>query len=124
MTAFEEYTDQYGCHFSRKLYEWAVSMMRDRNGNSTKPVEKEQVKEFLEAHGLTVKNDKGYDAAYVYHMAKADYFGMIRTEARPRPSTTSSLTAVQRESLSSGMRCYDKGSASYRKMGGGVHLCR
>lgn len=75
MTAFEEYTDQYGCHFSRKLYEWAVSMMRDRNGNSTQPVEKEQVKEFLEAHGLTVKNDKGYDAAYVYHMAKADYFG-------------------------------------------------
>ena len=75
MTAFEEYTDQYGCHFSRKLYEWAVSMMRDRNENSPQPVEKEQVKEFLEAHGLTVKNDKGYDAAYVYHMAKADYFG-------------------------------------------------
>lgn len=75
MTSFEEYTDQYGCHFSRKLYEWAVSMMRDRNGNRPQPVEKEQVKEFLKSHGLTVKNDKGYDAAYVYHMAKADYFG-------------------------------------------------
>ena len=75
MTAFEEYTDQYGCHFSRKLYEFAVSMMKDRNGNRFQPVEKEQAKEFLETHGVTVKNDKGYDAAYVYHMARADYLG-------------------------------------------------
>lgn len=75
MTAFEEYTDQYGCHFSRKLYEFAVSMMKDRNGNRVQPVEKEQAKEFLETHGVTVKNDKGYDAAYVYHMARADYLG-------------------------------------------------
>ena len=75
MTAFEEYTDQYGCHFNKKLYEWAVSMMRDRNGNSMRPTTKEQVTEFLRANGITLKNDKGYDAAYVHSMAKADYWG-------------------------------------------------
>ena len=75
MTAFEEYTDQYGCHFNKKLYEWAVSMMRDRNGNSMRPTTKEQVTEFLRANGITLKNDKGYDAANVHSMAKADYCG-------------------------------------------------
>lgn len=75
MTAFEEYADQYGCHFNKKLYEWAVSMMRDRNGSQIQPMQKEQVTEFLRVNGITLKNDKGYDAAYVHAMAKADYWG-------------------------------------------------
>lgn len=75
MTSFEEYTDQYGCHFNKKLYEWAVSMMTDRNGNMLQPMTKDQVTEFLRANGVTLKNDRGYDAAYVHSMAKADYYG-------------------------------------------------
>lgn len=75
MTSFEEYTDQFGCHFNKKLYEWAVSMMKDRNGNRIQPMQKEQVTEFLRINGTTLKNDKGYDAAYVHAMAKADYYG-------------------------------------------------
>lgn len=75
MTSFEEYTDQFGCHFNKKLYEWAVSMMRDRNGSTILPIPKEQVTEFLRVNGITLKNDKGYDAAYVHAMAKADYWG-------------------------------------------------
>ena len=75
MTSFEEYTDQYGCHFNKKLYEFAVSMMKDRNGSSIQPMQKEQVTEFLRINGITLKNDKGYDAAYVHAMAKADYYG-------------------------------------------------
>ena len=75
MTAFEEYTDQYGCHFNKTLYEWAVSMMTDRNGKSVTPMTKEQVSEWLRTNGVTLKNDKGYDAAYVLAMAKADYWG-------------------------------------------------
>lgn len=75
MTSFEEYTDQFGLHFNKKLYEWAVSMMTDRNGNKMKPMQKEQVSEFLRTQGVVLKNDKGYDAAYVHSMAKADYWG-------------------------------------------------
>lgn len=83
MTAFEEYTEQYGCHFNKKLYEWAVSMMTDRNGNRVQPMTKEQVSEMLKTNGITLKNDKGYDAAYVLAMAKADYMGSsITDEAR------------------------------------------
>lgn len=57
------------------LYEWAVSMMTDRNGKSVTPMTKEQVSEWLRTNGVTLKNDKGYDAAYVLAMAKADYWG-------------------------------------------------
>ena len=57
------------------LYEWAVTMMTDRNGKSVPTMTKEQVSEWLRTNGVTLKNDKGYDAAYVLAMAKADYWG-------------------------------------------------
>ena len=75
MTSFDEYIDMYGPHFSKRLYEAAVSRMTDRNGNKIPPMTKEQASEFLKAHGITLKNDKGHDAAYVLQMAKADYWG-------------------------------------------------
>lgn len=75
MTSFEEYTDQFGCNFNKKLYEWAVSMMEDRNGNPVVRMTKEQVSAFLKTNGVTVDRDKGYNAAYVYAMAMADYWG-------------------------------------------------
>ena len=74
MSSFEEYVDQYGCHFNKKLYEWAVSMMRDRSGSKVSPMPKDQVSEWLRAHGISLTNDKGHDAAYVLAMAKADYY--------------------------------------------------
>lgn len=80
MTSFEEYTDQYGLHFNKKLYEWAVSKMEDRNGNRMKPTPKEQVAEFLRVNGIVLENDKGHDAAYVHAMAKADYWGSSITD--------------------------------------------
>ena len=75
MSAFDEYVDMYGYHFSKKLYEWAVSMMRDRTGGKPQVMSKEQVTEWLKVQGVTLKNDKGYDAAYVLAMARADYMG-------------------------------------------------
>ena len=75
MTSFEEYTEQFGFHFNKKLYEWAVSMMTDRNGNKMKPMTKEQVADFLRVNSISITNDKGHDAAYVHSMGKADYWG-------------------------------------------------
>lgn len=70
----------YGCHFSKRLYDWAVSMMRDRNGNKLQPMTGEQVAEFLRNHGVTLSNGKGHDAAYVLQMARADYYGSSITD--------------------------------------------
>lgn len=80
MTAFEEYVDQYGCHFNKKLYEWAVSMMSNRNGSIVEPKTKEQVEDFLSSYGEVLVNNKGHDAAYVYAMAMADYYSSSITD--------------------------------------------
>ena len=82
MTSFEEYTDQYGCHFNKKLYEWAVSMMSNREGSTIPAKSIEQVKEFLRTNGVTLDDAKGYDAAYVHAMCMADYYGSSITDDR------------------------------------------
>lgn len=75
MSLFDEYVDQYGFHFNKKLYEWAVSMMTDRNGSRVQPKTKEQVSEFLRNNGVNLSNDRGHDAAYVHAMLYADCWG-------------------------------------------------
>lgn len=71
----EDYLEEYGYHFNKKLFEYAVSMMKDRNGQQLKPWDKDRVSEFLRNHGVTVRNNMGHDAAYVLNMALADYYG-------------------------------------------------
>ena len=71
----EEYLGTYGRHFSKKLYNFAVSKMRNHKNEKMQPWEIDRVEEFLRSNGVTVENKVGYDAAYVMFMAMADYFG-------------------------------------------------
>lgn len=71
----EEYLSNYGWHFSKKMAEWAISMMRDRNGAKVKPKEKQQTEDALKAAGIDVSAVRGYDAVYVEAMARADFYG-------------------------------------------------
>lgn len=75
MSYKEEYLEENGHHFNKKLFEYAVQRMVDRNGNKIAMMTKEQVSEALRLNNVALKNDVGYDAAYVMHMAKADYYG-------------------------------------------------
>ena len=74
-TAMEEYLEEYGYHFDKRLFEFAVDMMDDRSGQPLKPWDKDKTNEFLKANGVTLKNNYGHDAAYVLNMARADYYG-------------------------------------------------
>lgn len=74
-SAMEEYLEDYGYHFNKRLFEFAVSMMEDKSGQRLKPWDKQRTDEFLKANGISVKNSMGHDAAYVVNMARADYFG-------------------------------------------------
>lgn len=74
--------DMYGAHFNKHLYEFAVSMMTDRSGGRVQPSGKEQVAEFLRSNGIALKNNKGYDAAFVHAMFMADYWGSSMTSDR------------------------------------------
>lgn len=72
---FEDYLSQYGWSFSKTMYEWAVSRMKDRNNAKLRPVDKSEVMGFLNNCGVKIENDRGYDIPYVYMMAKADHWG-------------------------------------------------
>ena len=71
----ESYLEEYGHHFNKRLYHYAVSLMRNHKGEEMKPLELDRVNEFLKSHGVTVKNNVGYDCAYTVMMAMSDYLG-------------------------------------------------
>ncbi len=71
----DAYLSNYGWHFSKAMCEWAVSMMRDQSGNPIQKKTKEQVEAVLQSQGVTLKNDKGYDKVFVFHMGASDYLG-------------------------------------------------
>ena len=71
----EEYLEEYGYNFNKKLCEFAVSLMEDRGGNKLQPWSKEKVDSFLKANGVTIRNDVGHNATYVLNMARSDYWG-------------------------------------------------
>lgn len=72
-TGMEEYLANYGWHFSKAMCMWAISMMKDREGQKVKAHEKQELEEKLKANNVNVEV-KGYDAVYVMAMAQADYF--------------------------------------------------
>ena len=76
----EAYLSSYGWHFSKALCEWAISKMKDRNGNKIPVRTKEQVETMLKASGVELENDYGYDAVFVMHMGLSDYLGSSITD--------------------------------------------
>lgn len=71
---FERYLSVYGWHFSKAACDWAVSMMKDRNGAKVAPHTKEQLKELFTKNNLQQPASKGYDDIYLAAMIKADYW--------------------------------------------------
>ena len=71
----EAYLSLYSWHFSKKMCEFAISKMKDRNDEKVKMKTKEQVDAILKANNIELKNDYGYDAVFVYHMGLSDYSG-------------------------------------------------
>lgn len=74
--AMEQYINNYGCHFNKKLCAEAVSRMyyeEDGKKHKITPYTKKEVDNMLEAYNITVKRNKLYDAVYVANMCKADF---------------------------------------------------
>lgn len=71
----DAYLSSYGWHFSKRLCEWAVSKMRDRNGAKIAMKTKEEVDAILKRNNVELENDNGYDSVFVMHMGISDYLG-------------------------------------------------
>ena len=70
------YLQNYGFNFSKKMCDFAVSMMKTKEGKIT-PIPKEKYDELLKLYGIELEKDNGYNGLYVLHMAKADYWGTV-----------------------------------------------
>lgn len=70
----DKYLSHYGWHFSKPMYEWSVSLMKDRSGNRVEPTGFDKAKNMLGQYGVDISRT-GYDAVYVLDMARADFLG-------------------------------------------------
>lgn len=72
----DAYLSNHGFHFSKPMLEWAVGMMRDRNGKKVELVDRKKIDEVFSNFGISLKQSAGYyDVPYTWAMAKADYYG-------------------------------------------------
>lgn len=76
----ERYLSYYGLHFNKKLFEFAVSMMKkvDKIAGRTEkvsPVKMENLQVMLSRYGVEVEPTDVYDALYLATMVKADFWG-------------------------------------------------
>ena len=74
-SGIEKYLAEHGWNFSKKLCEYAVSKMKDRNGNKIHPYDKDQVEALMKQFNVELKNDVEYNQVYVLNMVRADYMG-------------------------------------------------
>ena len=75
-----QYMSYYGLHFNKKLYEFAVSMMKKKDKATGKLVSvnhptMEDLKSILEKNNVEIDTKDMYDAMYLAAMVKADYWG-------------------------------------------------
>ena len=72
------YMRNYGTHFNRKLFEFAVGKMTKRIDGVEKkisPLKKEDVDNIMRMNNVEVRRGQLYDCAYVANMCKADFLG-------------------------------------------------
>lgn len=79
-SGMEEYLEQNGWHFNKKMCDWAVKHMRKKNkqnGEYTalEPFERERCEAILKQYGVDMSAFIGYDFVYVLNMCRADYYG-------------------------------------------------
>lgn len=71
---YKQYLKQYGHHFTKKLCDFAVSLMETDKGEFI-PFTKQEVEERLTSTGTKLEYNKLHDYVYVANMCKADFLG-------------------------------------------------
>ena len=74
----KRYINNYGCHFNKKLSDWAASKIyKNVNGKKQyiQPYTKEQVDNLLKQNNIQLERGKLYDHVYLANMVKADFLG-------------------------------------------------
>jgi len=72
----KKYFEEYGCKFSRKLAEYAVSKMKNKNGQggTTKHISFESVMQELNKNGVKVDEEDKDNSYYLFNMFYSDFY--------------------------------------------------
>lgn len=78
--AMKKYIANYGWHFNKKAFEYAVSYMKikDENSGTSKPlkaISKDEIDKLLLKYSIELDNNIMYDYVYIANMCKADFLG-------------------------------------------------
>lgn len=78
--SMKKYISNYGWHFNKRAYEYAVKLMTKRNARtnieeSVVGYTKDEVDALLSTNNVVLKNKNMYDYVFVATMCKADYLG-------------------------------------------------
>lgn len=76
-----QYMDSYHGQFSKKLAEYAFSLMRNADG-PIRPHSIEEMQAFMRQNSITIPEHEIYTAWYLYNMAFADYPETLDTDRR------------------------------------------
>ena len=73
-----QYQEKHKGHFSKKLAEWAISMMEKEDAATGElkkitPTTIEEMEDILKKYKVEIEEESIYDAWYLFNMAKADY---------------------------------------------------
>ena len=76
----KRYINNYGFHFNKKAYEYAVKFIKKRNTKTNREeiidaYTKDYVDKLLDNYQIELKNKIMYDYVYTATMCKADYLG-------------------------------------------------
>jgi hypothetical protein len=77
-SGMEESLSIYGWHFSKKMCNWAISLLK-RYNVAPKPDQsdvatKEQIDEMFKKHNMQINNLIGYDYCYEFNKVKATHW--------------------------------------------------
>lgn len=71
----EEYLEEYGHTFNRRLFDFAVKLLRKRNGNAIDTYDKDAVTEILKTAEVKLQVDGSHDVPYVFNLMLSDQDG-------------------------------------------------
>lgn len=73
--SMKRYISNYGWHFSKAAYEYAVDFMESRDNSKVKAIPKEQVDTLLRTYGVDLRNKTLYDYVFLATLIKAQCYG-------------------------------------------------
>lgn len=71
----EEYLEEYGRTFNRRLFEFAVTLLRKRNGNPVDVYDKDAVEDIFKKSEMSIQMDGSHDIPYVFNLMLSEQEG-------------------------------------------------